>query len=127
MPGILDVFGLEKSPDYTTFHNWDKEFSARELRSLLRRSAEQAGISGTGAIDASGFQRGQASYHYRKRAGYSFRKLKSTLLVDTESARDNGRSFHDEEGLRRPHRVAGLSAECRRPARVPRGQDVLIE
>ena len=85
MPDILEVFGLEKSPDHTSFWNWDKEFSTRELRSLLRSSAEQAGISGTAAIDASGFQRDQTSYHYRKRAGYSFRKLKSTLLVDTES------------------------------------------
>ena len=85
MPGILDVFGLEKSPDHTSFWTWDKEFSTREWRSLLRSSAEQAGISGTGTIDASGFQRDQTSSHYRKRAGYSFQKLKSTLLVDTES------------------------------------------
>jgi hypothetical protein len=46
---------LEKWPDHTTFWNWDKEFSIRELRSLLRGAAEQAGLSGTGVIDASGF------------------------------------------------------------------------
>ena len=50
-----------------------------------RRTAEQAGFSGTGAIDASGFQRGQASHHYRKRTDYSFQAMKTTLLVDTES------------------------------------------
>lgn len=33
MPAILDVFGLEKSPDHTSFWNWDKEFSTRRLRS----------------------------------------------------------------------------------------------
>lgn len=85
MPGILAVFGLETSPDHTSFWNWQTEFSTQRLRSLLRSSAEQAGFSGTAAIDASGFQRDQSSYHYRKRAGYSFRKLKTTLLVDTES------------------------------------------
>ena len=37
MPGILDVFGLEKSPDHTSFCNWEKEISMRTLRSLLRR------------------------------------------------------------------------------------------
>ncbi len=36
-------------------------------------------------IDASGFQRGQASSHYRKRADYSFQAMKTTLLVDTDS------------------------------------------
>src|SRR5699024_3041705 len=67
--GILGVFGLEKSPDHTTFHSWDKEFSARELRSLLRRSAEQAGISGTGAAGSSGSSttRLASSIHFSER------------------------------------------------------------
>jgi IS5 family transposase len=85
MPGILDVFGLEHSPDYTSFSKWDGEFPMRELRRLLRRSAEQAGLSGTASVDASGFQRDQSSSHYRNRAGYSFNAMKTTLLVDTES------------------------------------------
>jgi len=85
MPGILDVFDLESSPDYTSFSVWDDEFPMKELRRLLRRSAEQAGLSGTASIDASGFQRDQASSHYRNRAGYSFNAMKTTLLVDTES------------------------------------------
>ena len=85
MPGILDVFSLEKSPDFTSFSVWDDEFPMQELRRLLRRSAEQAGLSGTASIDASGFQRDQASSHYRNRVGYSFNAMKTTLLVDTES------------------------------------------
>ncbi|RZV12572.1 IS5 family transposase [Natrinema hispanicum] len=85
MPRILAVFGLEKSPDYTSFSVWDGEFPMKELRRLLRRSAEQAGLSGTASIDASGFQRDQASSHYRNRVGYSFNAMKTTLLVDTES------------------------------------------
>ena len=42
MPGILDVFGLESSPEFTSFSVWDGEFPMQELRRLLRRSAEQA-------------------------------------------------------------------------------------
>lgn len=61
MPGILDVFDLKKSPDYTSFSVWDGEFPMQELRRLLRVSAEQAGPSGTASIDASGFQRDQPS------------------------------------------------------------------
>jgi IS5 family transposase len=85
MPEILDVFGLEESPDHSSFSVWDGEFPMEELRRLLRSSAEQAGLSGTGSIDASGFQRDQSSSHYRNRAGYSFNSLKTTLLIDPES------------------------------------------
>ena len=42
IPDILDVFGLEQSPDHTSFSVWDREFPMQELRRLLRRSAEQA-------------------------------------------------------------------------------------
>jgi len=69
MPGILGAFDLEESPDYTSFSVWDDEFPMKELRRLLRASAEQAGFSGTASIDASGFQRDQASSHYRNRVG----------------------------------------------------------
>lgn len=37
MPGIFDVFGLDKSPDYTLFSKWDTEFPTQTLRRLLRR------------------------------------------------------------------------------------------
>ena len=57
----------------------------RELRRLLRASAEQAGWSGVAAIDASGFQRDQTSHHYRNRANYSFQSLKTTILIDVDS------------------------------------------
>lgn len=36
MPAILNIFGLEKSPDYTSFSVWDGEFLMRELCRLLR-------------------------------------------------------------------------------------------
>ncbi len=57
------------------------EYRMRELR----RSAEQAGWSGEAAINASGFQRDQISYHYRDRANYSFQSMKTTILIDVNS------------------------------------------
>jgi IS5 family transposase len=57
----------------------------RELRRLLRASAEQAGWSGEAAIDASGFQRDQTSFHYRDRANYSLQTMKTTILIDVNS------------------------------------------
>ncbi len=35
MPGIIDVLGIEKSSDYTSFSEWDSEFPMQELRRLL--------------------------------------------------------------------------------------------
>jgi IS5 family transposase len=82
---IHEELNLTRTPDHTTLCRWEQKFSMRELRRLLRRSAEQAGWSGTAAIDASGFQRDQTSYYYRNRAGFSFHKIKTTVLVDTKS------------------------------------------
>ena len=85
MPGVLAVFGLNEAPHYSSFCRWENEYRMRELRRLLRASAEQAGWSGEAAIDASGFQRDQTSYHYRDRANYSFQSLKTTILIDVNS------------------------------------------
>ncbi|EMA48632.1 transposase (ISH1) [Halococcus salifodinae DSM 8989] len=82
---ILDELGLERAPHYSSFCRWEQQFQMRELRRLLRRSAEQAGWSGEAAIDASGFQRDQTSHHYRNRADYSFQSLKTTTLIDMNS------------------------------------------
>ncbi|MDB2301536.1 IS5/IS1182 family transposase, partial [Halorubrum ezzemoulense] len=79
MPGVLAVFDLDEAPHYSSFCRWENEYRMRELRRLLRRSAEQAGWSGEAAIDASGFQRDQTSYHYRDRANYSFQSMKTTI------------------------------------------------
>ena len=82
---IREELNLKASPDHTTLCRWEKEYQMRELRRLLRRSAEQAGWSGEAAIDASGFQRDQTSYHYRDRANYSFQSMKTTILIDVNS------------------------------------------
>jgi len=54
---------LNKLLNNEHFIKWDSKFPVQELRRLLRASAEQAGPSGTASIDASGFQRDQASSH----------------------------------------------------------------
>ncbi len=81
MPDILAVFDLDDIPHYSSLCRWENEYRMRELR----RSAEQAGWSGEAAIDASGFQRDQTSYHYRDRANYSFQSMKTTTLIDVNS------------------------------------------
>jgi len=85
MPGVLAVFDLDEAPHYSSFCQWEQEYRMRELRRLLRASAEQAGWSGEAAIDASGFQRDQTSYHYRDRVNYSLQSLKKTILIDVNS------------------------------------------
>ncbi|NKE37265.1 IS5 family transposase [Natronococcus sp. JC468] len=85
MPGVLAVFDLDEAPHYSSFCRWEQRYRMRELRRLLRTSAEQAGWSGEAAIDASGFQRNQTSFHYRDRANYSLQSLKTTILIDVNS------------------------------------------
>ena len=54
MPDVLTVFELDEAPHYSSFCCWEQNYRMRELRRLLRASAEQAGWSGAVAIDASG-------------------------------------------------------------------------
>jgi len=37
---ILDEFGLERAPHYSSFCRWEQQFQMQELRRLLRASAE---------------------------------------------------------------------------------------
>ena len=85
MPDVLAVFELDEAPYYSSFYRWEQNYRIRELRRLLRASAEQAGWSGVAAIDASGFQRDRTSHHYHNRANYSFQSLKTTILIDVNS------------------------------------------
>lgn len=87
MERVRELFGLSRSetPCHVSLWNWYQELTMEVWRRLLRYSAEIAGISGHAAIDASGFEREQASSHYRYRVGYSFESLKVTILVDIES------------------------------------------
>jgi len=85
MPGVLAVFDLDEAPHYSSFCRWKQEYWMRGLRRLLRALSEQADWSGKAAIDASGFQRDQTSYHYRDRANYSFQCMNTTILINVNS------------------------------------------
>ena len=47
---VREELNLDTTPDHTTLCRWEKKFDMRELRRLLRRSAEQAGWTGFGAV-----------------------------------------------------------------------------
>lgn len=51
-------------------------------RVLLRESATLHVLGEVQAIDATGFQRHDASRHYVIRVGYNFDDIKTTILVD---------------------------------------------
>ncbi len=79
---MLAVFGLDEAPRYNLFCRGEQQYRMRELRRLLRASAEQTGWNSKAVIDASSFQRDQTSYHYRDRANYLFQSMKTTILID---------------------------------------------
>jgi len=66
-------------------------------------SAEQAGWSGEAAIDASGFQGDQASYHFRDQGRLLVPVDEESNLDRYEFVGDQGCSFHDAEGVGQPH------------------------
>ncbi|GAA0249626.1 hypothetical protein GCM10009000_077330 [Halobacterium noricense] len=46
MPGILNVFDLEESPDYTSFSKWDGEFSDADVAPPAPRICGAGGVFG---------------------------------------------------------------------------------
>lgn len=87
MERVRELFGMKRTdvPSHPTLWNWYQRLTMTMWRWLLHHSAEIAGLSGHAATDASGFERDQASSHYRHRTGSSFEALKVTVLVDTET------------------------------------------
>jgi len=63
-----------------------KRASMRVWRQLLRRSAELLPRNGHGAIDATYFDRWQASSHYLSRCDRSVQTIQTTFLIDTEES-----------------------------------------
>jgi len=43
MPGILGVFDIDEAPHYSSLCRWEDEYRMRELRRLLRASADVSG------------------------------------------------------------------------------------
>ena len=86
-PAIRDVFDINTDdvPDSSSVCKWYQDLMMEVWGLLLCHSAEVAGISRRATIDSTFFERHQASSRYISRTGYTFDKLKATLLVDIES------------------------------------------
>src|SRR6056297_2932985 len=87
MPHILAEIGLEEGdlPDHSTLVKAFDRFQMKVWRVLLRLSAQLHDPSGRAAIDATFFDRENASKHYCRRTNYRVQTLKTTALVDTSS------------------------------------------
>ena len=87
MPHILGEIGLEPAdlPDHSTLVKWFDRIKTALWRVLLRLSAQLHDPSGHAAIDATFFDRENASKHYCRRTNYRVQTLKTTALVDTKS------------------------------------------
>ncbi|RDZ39508.1 IS5-like element ISHvo1 family transposase [Haloferax sp. Atlit-19N] len=87
MPHILAEIGLEEGdlPDHSTLVKAFDRFQMKVWRVLLRLSAQLHDPSGHAAIDATFFDRENASKHYCRRTNYRVQTLKATALVDTQT------------------------------------------
>ncbi len=87
MPHILAEIGLEEGDllDHSTHVKAFDRFLMKIWRVLLRLSAQLHDLSGRAAIDATFFDRENASKHYCRRANYRVQTLKTTALVDASS------------------------------------------
>ena len=87
MPHILAEIGLEEGdlPHHSTLVKAFDRFKMKLWRVLLRLSSELHDLSGHAAVDATFFDRENASKHYCRRTNYRVQTLKATALVDTES------------------------------------------
>ena len=87
MPHILEEIGLKPAdlPDHSTLVKWFDRIKTALWRVLLRLSAQLHEPSGHAAIDATFFDRENASKHYCRRTNYRVQTLKTTALVDTET------------------------------------------
>ncbi len=87
MPHVLGEIGLEAGtlPDQLPSVKTPARFEIKVWRVLLRLPSELHELSGHAAIDATFFDRENASKHYCRRTNYRVQTLKATTLVDTES------------------------------------------
>jgi len=87
MPRIDRILGLRPGelPDFSTVCARKQRLKMPVWRSLLQLSADLHDTGEIQAIDATGMDRIAASQHYAKRTNYTFRALKTTVLIDCDS------------------------------------------
>jgi len=88
MPRIVGILGLEPSElsDFSTAYARYQRLKMPIWRVLLRLSAELHDTGEIQTIDPTGMDRISASQHYAKRTNYTFRALKTTVLIDCETS-----------------------------------------
>ena len=87
MPRITRILGLRPStlPHFSTVCARKQELKMGIWRTLLGLTLDLHELGEIQAIDASGVDRIGASHHYAKRTNYTFRAVKTTLLVDCKT------------------------------------------
>jgi len=83
MPRIQQALGLKRLPHFTTVQKAFARLETTIWRVLQRVSASLVEGDRVAALDATGWDRSQASRHYTQRVKLQIRSLKVTLLVDT--------------------------------------------
>jgi IS5 family transposase len=88
MPRISRILGLNPSelPDFSTVCSRMQELKMSIWRRLLQLSAKLHETGDIQAIDATGFDRRAASRRYARRTNYTFRAVKTTILVDCKTS-----------------------------------------
>lgn len=84
MPRITRILGLRPStlPDFSTVCGRKQELKMNIWRTFLSLTSDLHELGEIQAIDATGVDRIAASQHYAKRTNYTFRAVKTTILVD---------------------------------------------
>ena len=84
MPRITSILGLRPStlPHYSTVCGRKQELRMPIWRTFLGLTSDLHDLGDVQAIDATGMDRIAASQHYAKRTNYTFRAVKTTILVD---------------------------------------------
>jgi len=84
MPRITGILGLRPStlPDFSTICGRKQELKMGIWRTFLSLTIDLHDLGEIQAIDATGMDRIAASQHYAKRTNYTFRAVKTTVLVD---------------------------------------------
>ena len=87
MPRISRILGLEPNqlPDFSTVCARMQTLKMPLWRDFLRLSAELVNTGEIQAIDATGMDRVAASQHYAKRTNYTFKAVKTTILIDCKT------------------------------------------
>jgi len=84
MSRITAILGLRPStlPDFSTVCGRKQELKMGIWRTFLRLTIDLHELGEIQAIDATGMDRIAASQHYAKRTNYTFKAVKTTVLVD---------------------------------------------